>query len=250
MKLECYYYMISAQVSTCLDLLVDGLDRVWSIVRLLLYSMLCIDTSVHVCDVDLIGDHQVYPMCTTLPMGWSHSVLVAQVAHEHFINTHTNLKSKDRIETTSHDFRLDRMRHQVYIDDLVLLGPDRQGLEIAQRQYIDAASAHGLVVKMSKVVWPCGPLLMVSSVWGWWLMVQHMKLVCQSSNFELFAMKLDWYYYMVSAQVSTCLDSLVDGLGRVWSIVRLLLYSTLCIDTLRQLIIKCSTYGRRCGWSW
>ena len=33
-------------------------------------------------------------------------------------------------------------------------GPDRQGLEIAQRQYIDAASAHGLVVKMSKVVWP------------------------------------------------------------------------------------------------
>ena len=45
--------------------------------------------SVHACDVDLIGDHQVYPMCTTLPMGWSHSVLVAQVAHEHFINTHT-----------------------------------------------------------------------------------------------------------------------------------------------------------------
>jgi hypothetical protein len=105
-------------------------------------------------DVGLDGQQRVYPMCTTLPMGWSHSVLVAQMGHEHFISTRTNLKSVDCIESANDDLRLNRMRHQVYIDDLVLVGPDKSIIESAMREYINAATTFGLVVKMSKVVWP------------------------------------------------------------------------------------------------
>jgi hypothetical protein len=44
---------------------------------------------------------QLYPCCTTLPMGWSHSVLVAQACHEHLLNSRTRLLPQDRITTTS-----------------------------------------------------------------------------------------------------------------------------------------------------
>ena len=39
----------------------------------------------------------VYPCCTTLPMGWSHSCYVAQAGHEHIIDSRTELKWEDRI---------------------------------------------------------------------------------------------------------------------------------------------------------
>ena len=56
-------------------------------------------------------DTEVYPCCKTLPMGWSHSVLLAQLAHEHFLDTATTLSAKDRI-TASNDPLVDRTRHQ------------------------------------------------------------------------------------------------------------------------------------------
>jgi hypothetical protein len=95
----------------------------------------------------------VYPCCTTLPMGWSHSVLVAQSAHEHILNSMTMLQPQDRI-TTDSDLRIDRLRHQVYIDDLNLFGPDRDVIARAQQQYIDTVVRLGLPVKPSKVVEP------------------------------------------------------------------------------------------------
>ena len=70
------------------------------------------------------GDHtRIHPCCTTLPMGWSHSVYLAQTAHEHLLDTKTDLQPADRITSTS-DLNIDRTRHQVYIDDLNLFGPD------------------------------------------------------------------------------------------------------------------------------
>lgn len=39
----------------------------------------------------------VYPCCTRLPMGWSHSVYLAQRIHEHLLDTRTQLRSEDRI---------------------------------------------------------------------------------------------------------------------------------------------------------
>lgn len=98
-------------------------------------------------------DAQIYPCCKTLPMGWSHSVFIAQAAHEHLLNTKTALSPTDRI-ASDNDFNLDRIRHQVYIDDLNLFGHDPSELSKLQQQYIKAAAAVGLPVKPSKVVAP------------------------------------------------------------------------------------------------
>ena len=86
-------------------------------------------------------------------MGWSHSVLVAQLAHEHFLNTRTSLAPADRINSLN-DTVLDRLRHQVYIDDLNFFGTDESEVYRAQDAYIRAIESVGLVVKPSKVVRP------------------------------------------------------------------------------------------------
>jgi len=98
-------------------------------------------------------DTLIYPCCKTLPMGWSHSVYLAQAAHEHLINTKTNLKSTDRINLQN-DLHLNRPRHQVYIDDLNMFGHDPIQLAKLQQEYIEAVESHGLPVKISKVVKP------------------------------------------------------------------------------------------------
>lgn len=112
---------------------------------------------VRAADVGLSGqygaDTLIHPCCTTLPMGWSHSVYVAQLAHEHMLNTCTGLRPTDRI-TAHSDLKLDRARHSVYIDDLILLGHDPVELTRLQDQYVSVAEAKGLVVKSSKLVRP------------------------------------------------------------------------------------------------
>lgn len=103
---------------------------------------------------DIFGaDTMIYPCCCTLPMGWSHSVNVGQLSHEHLLDTKTDLQPIDRINFKT-DLNIDRARHQVYIDDLNLFGPDPNELSRLQSQYISAASAAGLPVKPSKVVSP------------------------------------------------------------------------------------------------
>ena len=112
---------------------------------------------IHACEVELDNEHGthtlIHPMCTTLPMGWSHSVYLAQAAHEHLLNTKTSFSPLDRI-TSNNDFNVDRVRHQVYIDDLNMFGPNKDDIVTLQQQYIDVAASVGLPVKMSKVVSP------------------------------------------------------------------------------------------------
>lgn len=112
---------------------------------------------VRACDVGLGSefgsDTLVHPCCVTLPMGWSHSVLLAQAAHEEFLTTRTDLQVRDRI-TLDTDGRCDRVRHQVYIDDLILFGHDEAEVRRRQDSYVEAITSLGLVVKPSKIVRP------------------------------------------------------------------------------------------------
>lgn len=64
----------------------------------------------------------VWPMCTTLPMGWSHSVFVAQAVHEHFVDSDPDLRDQPRV---GRDRRVDPATgvHSVYIDDFNVFGP-------------------------------------------------------------------------------------------------------------------------------
>ena len=67
---------------------------------------------------------------------------------------HSNrLSASDRI-TSTNDFNIDRPRHQVYIDDLNLFGPDADALAQLQSEYISAVASCGLPVKPSKVIAP------------------------------------------------------------------------------------------------
>ena len=105
---------------------------------------------------DEYGSHTlVYPCCTTLPMGWSHSAFLAQKVHEHLIDSCTSLRLEDRI-TRSSDYRLDRIRHFAYIDDFGALGLRRHRTEMdrLQKQYGDVMAGKGLPPKASKYVPP------------------------------------------------------------------------------------------------
>ena len=102
------------------------------------------------------ADAFVYPCCTTLPMGFSHAVYLAQAAHEHIISTRTSLRAADRVARVN-DFGLDRPRHSVYIDDLHMfaLGErGREALRLAQDEYVAAMAAVGLPAKPAKVIRP------------------------------------------------------------------------------------------------
>jgi hypothetical protein len=99
----------------------------------------------------------VYPCCTRLPMGWSHSVFLAQAAHQFIIDNYTSLKRCDQL-CAGNDLSVSRPRHALYIDDVFFLGHDRQLVAQQQQQYFAAITKVGLVVKWSKVTSPtaCG----------------------------------------------------------------------------------------------
>ena len=99
------------------------------------------------------ADTTVHPCLTVLAMGWSHSVFITQTAHTFILDQETVLRPADRITHRS-DLRLDRVRHLVYVDDLIILGPDRALVTAAQRQYLSAVAARRLPAKPSKVVEP------------------------------------------------------------------------------------------------
>jgi hypothetical protein len=95
----------------------------------------------------------IFPCCSTLPMGWSWSVFLAQSAHENFLTARTRLRSADML-THANDFLLNRPRHSLYIDDLAILATDPNVCRKLQDDYIAACDSFGLPVKASKVLHP------------------------------------------------------------------------------------------------
>lgn len=118
----------------------------------------------------------VYPCCTTLPMGFSHSVFLAQAAHEHLVDTRVPLlRRADRLirqplwvdskepfvppsivastlPPPSGDFSIDRLRYTIYIDDLNVYGTNEREINEALDQYTEALKAANLPPKPSKIV--------------------------------------------------------------------------------------------------
>jgi hypothetical protein len=95
-------------------------------------------------------DVLVYPCCTTLPMGWSHSAFLAQASHEHIVSTKTSIRDCDRI-TRSSDLLLDRPRHFIYIDDFggICLERHRHILAKMQEEYNRVLAGEKLPPKLS-----------------------------------------------------------------------------------------------------
>lgn len=90
----------------------------------------------------------IFPCCTTLPMGWSHAVYLAQAAHIHFITTKVGWSLQDRI--TGSDNNLDRPRWDCYLDDVYQLGPDLLEQQRRHDVYRTVSAVNGLQTKESK----------------------------------------------------------------------------------------------------
>jgi hypothetical protein len=102
-------------------------------------------------------DAVVYPCCTTLPMGWSHSVLIAQLIHERLLYCSPDptwsppMSESDNVLNVA-DPLLVRPVHAVYIDDLVIMGPASASAAI-KHQYAACLATYerwGLPVKPEK----------------------------------------------------------------------------------------------------
>ena len=110
---------------------------------------------VRMSEVDSDSDSSVlvYPMCTTIPMGWSHAVYVAQNIHLHILYSSNVLASSNNILYT-HDLHLNRTLHFIYIDDLSLVSPDYEHCVATHKSIMHAYERAGFVVKRSKVIDP------------------------------------------------------------------------------------------------
>jgi hypothetical protein len=96
-----------------------------------------------------------FPMCVTLPMGFSHAVYIAQSAHEHIVYQDGILDpSHGLLRLTSPEVTENRVLHGVVIDDFFLFSLDRKLAEQTLARVLDAYRRAGFVVKQSKVVMP------------------------------------------------------------------------------------------------
>jgi hypothetical protein len=96
-----------------------------------------------------------FPMCLTLPMGFSHAVFLAQMAHEHVVYSHAALQREHSLlRLASPAVPQDHAIHGIVIDDFFLFSLDRKVAEAAVLRVLSAYRAAGFVVKESKVVMP------------------------------------------------------------------------------------------------
>lgn len=135
------------------------------------------------------ADTLVFPCFNRLPMGWNHSVFVAQAAHIHALISAKVLCLDDML-SSDNDFRLDRVRWFIYIDDFCIIGSDPVLLRKLQDAYLAAVRSFGLIPKSSKLFLPSSdpiPLLGLdfngaSGIYG----LSVAKLSCLRADTERF----------------------------------------------------------------
>ncbi len=81
---------------------------------------------------------RLFPCCVTLPMGFSHSVFLAQCVHEHVLYSYSSLSPRDNLLCLTSPL-IDRTLHALYVDDCVLMGPSVVGV---REQYSSVLGAY------------------------------------------------------------------------------------------------------------
>lgn len=97
----------------------------------------------------------LYPMCTTLPMGFSHAVYLANTVHEHILYSFNavspcnNILSLHQPLITHHT-----VVHGIVIDDFFLFSLSKSLATVSFRRVLAAYRQAGFIVKDSKAVAP------------------------------------------------------------------------------------------------
>ena len=96
-----------------------------------------------------------YPMCTTMPMGFSHAVFIGQSAHQHMLySTGALHEEDDLLQLASPDVTSTRAIHGIVIDDFFLFSLSSALAQRVLNRVLVAYRQFGFVVKQSKVVQP------------------------------------------------------------------------------------------------
>jgi len=113
--------------------------------------------AVHAADVGEGANHKagalIYPVLRTLPMGWSHSLHLAQTAHEQLVYTKSSIRPEDAISHGT-DSELDRTRHAIYVDDISWIGPSQADVQRQQDEYAAIFRHVDLWIKWAKFLRP------------------------------------------------------------------------------------------------
>jgi hypothetical protein len=97
----------------------------------------------------------MWPACCTMPMGFSHAVLLAELSHEHVVYSSGALSPRDNLlQLLSPDVTETRVIHGIVIDDFFLFCRDRALACQVFDRVLAAYRAAGFLVKPSKVVAP------------------------------------------------------------------------------------------------
>jgi hypothetical protein len=100
-------------------------------------------------------DELVYPCCTTMAMGWTHAVYLAQEGHRYLLIRDAGLTPDDFISDAPVIHITNKPCVGQYIDDVFLFCTDKGGTEQLMDRLIRAYPGVGLVVKQSKLVRAC-----------------------------------------------------------------------------------------------
>lgn len=92
----------------------------------------------------------MYPMCTTLPMGWSHSVFVSQSVHEYVLYVVGGLNPLHNVMHLRSPFITCGV-HLIYVDDFGVLANSRSECDHILSIAVNAYSTAGLMLKLSKL---------------------------------------------------------------------------------------------------
>ena len=100
------------------------------------------------------GDTIIFPCLTTLPMGWTHAVSLAQAGHIHVVESARIMPPRSLIGPLENGLSTSSPRYSIYIDDTVFAGPCPKILQIFLDSYVALMESLCLPVSLKKTVRP------------------------------------------------------------------------------------------------
>lgn len=111
----------------------------------------------------VIKGNRFWPRMHVLPMGWSHSVFLAQKAHENLIDNYVGLSPSERFGS-NHPAILGEFLHGEYVDDYFSLGTDERRARNAAEKLVATCEELHLNTNLKKLVMPGAKMVTILGI--------------------------------------------------------------------------------------